>query len=941
MPQKRRDMFKQLFALLTLLFSTLFAQSQDTQFTGKVSNSKNEVLAGATVLVVESGRQTTTDADGRFVVNLEKGKKYSITISNTGYNTKTINEIELSTNADNNFIEIILENNAKTDLTGVTVVATSRRQENTNALIAFQRNNTSLSSGLAADFIRRTPDKNTGEVLRRVSGASIQDNKFVIIRGLSDRYNSAYINGAALPSSEPDKKAFSFDVIPSSLIDNIIINKTATPDLTGEFAGGLVQIKTKDIPTSNQLMVGFSLGFNTQSVFEDFTGNARGDKDWLGFSDRALTDAYPRKYLAYSALPNEERLNVARSFNDRAYDEAGSTAGPIQQYNLTWANVKRFKNGAAFGSILGLTYRNSKLLFDATKTLFERGNSGQAFFDYTDRQNKYSVNAGGIANLAWTYKKNKIAFKNLFNQLLEDNYYSRTGINTENLQDVFLRSSVLNQRSLYSAQLEGTHELPFKQIKWEWNLNFSVNDKSQPDLRVQTYGKSIGVNEPYRINLRGNNTNRFYSELNDKAFGYTTSFTLPFQMGDHKQSLKVGGSSTIRLRDFKAFIFGYSEPTDQSLNTLPYNQIFNNENIREGGFNMITDLQNPQDKYYGVSAISAGYIMLDNKLSEKIRLVWGSRFEYFEQFLKSNVQGTDKAQIVNTDKFDFLPSVNLTISTNQKTNIRIAGSRTVARPEFREVAPFTFFDFEQLASTAGTSDLKRSSIINADIRYEIYPKAGELVSFGAFYKNFTDPIELRLNSASVATRRQYQFQNAESAGLFGVEAEFRKNLSFFNSKEDGWLSKLYFNGNATLIFSEVSLGNVDANGDKLPSTTRPLQGQSPYLINAGFQYDGEKGTNISLLYNRIGERLALVGNSDFGDIYEQPRNLLDFQISQKVMKNKGEVRLTVSDIFNNAFATYENRDEKRTYDASVDRFFSSYKPGTTITVGFNYNFDLK
>jgi hypothetical protein len=594
--QKLEAMPKQIFALIIFLFSTLFAFSQTSQFTGKVSNNKNEPLAGATILLVEAGRQITTDADGRFVLTLENGKKYSITISNSGYASKTITEIALSANADNNFIEIILENSSKNDLTGVTVVASSRRQENTNALIAFQRNNTSLSSGLAADFIRRTPDKNTGEVLRRVSGTSIQDNKFVIIRGLSDRYNSAYINGAILPSSEPDKKAFSFDVIPSTLIDNIIINKTATPDLTGEFAGGLVQIKTKDIPTSNQLIIGFSLGFNTQSAFEDFTSNTRGENDWLGFSDRSLTSAYPRKYLAYAQLPTDERLNIARSFNDRSYDEVNSTAGPIQQYNLTWANVKRYKNGAALGSILGLTYRNSKLLFDATKTLFERGNNGQAFFDYNDQQNKYSVNAGGIANLAWTYKKNKIAFKNLFNQLLEDNYYNRSGINTENLQDVRLRSSVLNQRSLYSAQLEGTHELPIKNIKWEWNLNFSINDKSQPDLRVQTYGKSIGVNEPFRINLRGNNTNRFYSELNDKAFGYTTSFTMPFEMGGKKQSLKVGGSSTIRLRDFKAFIFGFSEPADQSLNTLPFNQIFNNENLRAGGFNMITDLQNQQDK---------------------------------------------------------------------------------------------------------------------------------------------------------------------------------------------------------------------------------------------------------------------------------------------------------------------------------------------------------
>ena len=937
-------MLKKLPAFLVtfILLFQLGAFAQQLPFSGKVSNTKNEILAGATVLVIETAKQTTTDAEGRFVVNLEKGKKYTLTVSNTGYANKTIADIEVVDNLDNNSIEIILQDNAKTNLTGVTVVATSRRQENTNALLNFQKNNTALSSGLAADFIRRTPDKNTGEVLRRVSGTSIQDNKFVIVRGLSDRYNAAFINGAALPSSEPDKKAFSFDVIPSSLIDNIVINKTATPDLTGEFAGGLVQIQTKDIPVKSELSVGMSLGFNTQSVFDDFVSNERGSTDWLGFSKgRDLPAAYPTKYLAFSALPVAERESIAKSFNDDAYREVNSTAAPIQSYNLTWSNVKRYKNGSAFGSILGLTYRNSKLIFDATRTLFEKGATSQAFFDYDDRQNKYSVNAGGIANIAWTYKSNKIAFKNLFNQLLEDNYYTRTGINTENLQDVSLRSSVLNQRSLYSAQLEGSHELPYKKIKFNWNVNLALNDKSQPDLRVQTYGKSIGVNEPYRINLRGNNTNRFFSELKDKSYGYNASMSMPFQMGAHKQTLKVGGAATVRLRDFRATIFGFKEPRDSSLQYLPFDQIFNSNNLNEStGYALSTDLQNPQDKYYGVSALSAGYLMLDNKLSEELRLVWGARFEYFEQVLKSNKQGTDKAQVVDTDKFDFLPSVNFTFSPNKKTNYRFALSRTVARPEFREIANFTFFDFEQIASTAGNDTLKRSSIINGDIRYEFYPIAGELLSFGAFYKNFTDPIELRLNSASVATRRQYQFQNAEKATLYGVEAEFRKKLAFLSGNEDSWMKNLYFNGNASVIFSEVTLGNVDAAGNKQPATTRPLQGQSPYLINAGFQYDGPKGTNISLLYNRIGERLALVGNNDFGDIYEKPRDLVDFQISQKVMKSKGEVRFTVGDILNQQFATYENRDSKKSYNAATDKFFSTYKPGTTITLGFNYTFGL-
>ena len=937
-------MLKKLPAFLVtfILLFQLGALAQQLPFSGKVSNTKNEILAGATVLVIETAKQTTTDAEGRFVVNLEKGKKYTLTVSNTGYANKTIADIEVVDNLDNNSIEIILQDNAKTNLTGVTVVATSRRQENTNALLNFQKNNTALSSGLAADFIRRTPDKNTGEVLRRVSGTSIQDNKFVIVRGLSDRYNAAFINGAALPSSEPDKKAFSFDVIPSSLIDNIVINKTATPDITGEFAGGLVQIQTKDIPVKSELSVGMSLGFNTQSVFDDFVSNERGSTDALGFSKgRDLPAAYPIKYLAFSALPVAERESIAKSFNDDAYREVNSTAAPIQSYNLTWSNVKRYKNGSAFGSILGLTYRNSKLIFDATRTLFEKGATSQAFFDYDDRQNKYSVNAGGIANIAWTYKSNKIAFKNLFNQLLEDNYYTRTGINTENLQDVSLRSSVLNQRSLYSAQLEGSHELPYKKIKFNWNVNLALNDKSQPDLRVQTYGKSIGVNEPYRINLRGNNTNRFFSELKDKSYGYNASLSMPFQMGAHKQTLKVGGAATVRLRDFRATIFGFKEPRDSSLQYLPFDQIFNSNNLNEStGYALSTDLQNPQDKYYGVSALSAGYLMLDNKLSEELRLVWGARFEYFEQVLKSNKQGTDKAQVVDTDKFDFLPSVNFTFSPNKKTNYRFALSRTVARPEFREIANFTFFDFEQIASTAGNDTLKRSSIINGDIRYEFYPRAGELLSFGAFYKNFTDPIELRLNSASVATRRQYQFQNAEKATLYGVEAEFRKKLAFLSGNEDSWMKNLYFNGNASVIFSEVTLGNVDAGGNKQPATTRPLQGQSPYLINAGFQYDGPKGTNISLLYNRIGERLALVGNNDFGDIYEKPRDLVDFQISQKVMKSKGEVRFTVGDILNQQFATYENRDSKKSYNAATDKFFSTYKPGTTITLGFNYTFGL-
>lgn len=933
----KRSLLHKKYCLLSLfVIASLFVNAQTVKLLGKVQNEKNEPVAGATISVQGLERSIAADVEGNFSLNLQPGVKYVITISSAGYNTKVIEDVTVKLNGDNSIV-VTLENKTLDQV----VVRTSVRRESTAALINFQKNNASLSSGLAADFIRRTPDKNMGEVLRRVSGASIQDNKFVIVRGLSDRYNSAMINGAQMPSSEPDKKAFSFDVIPSSLIENIIINKTATPDLTGEFAGGLVQIQTKDIPTSSQLIVGASIGFNTQSAFKDFVSNERGSTDWLGFDDRrALPSSYPKKYLAFNRLPQSEQLAIAKSFRDDVYQERNSKAAPIQQYNITWSNVSKTADGSAFGTILGVTYRNSKLIYDVSRQLFEKGANGQQFFDYNDRQNKYTVSWGAIANVAWSKKKNKIAFKNLFNQLFDDNYYQRTGINTENLQDVSLRSSVLNQRSLYTTQLEGTHQLNLAKVKLAWNLNYSFNNKQQPDLRVQTYGRGIGTSTPFSINLRGNNTNRFFSNLKDNSFGYNASATLPFKLGKQSQSLKIGGAATVRLRDFRAIILGFEEPADQSLLTLPYDQIFLADNFRDNGFHLSTDLQNPQDKYYGISALSAGYIMFDNKVSSNLRVVWGARVESFEQFLKSNQAGTDKAQVILTDKIDFLPSVNITLSPNVKTNIRLSGSRTVARPEFREIAPFTFFDFEQIASTAGTPNLQRSSILNADARYEWYPQAGELISFGVFYKDFTDPIELRLNSASVATRRQYQYQNAESATLYGLEVEFRKNLSFFSSGAS-WLERFYFNGNASLIFSEVSLGNVDASGNKLPATERPLQGQSPYLINAGFQYDGEKGTSFSLLYNRIGQRLSLVGNNDFGDIYEKPRDLVDFQLSQKILNKKAELRLTVGDLFNQAIVAYENRNDKKSYNKDTDKVFSSYTPGTTITIGFTYNFDLR
>jgi len=923
---------------ITLFFwsDKAWTQGNNIKVTGKVTNNRNQAIPGASISI-EGGAKFAADAEGFFSINLSAGK-YVFTFTATGYQPKIVDEIIIAEGADNN-IDVVLEY-SKQELDGV-VVRSSRRKESTNAVLSFQKNNTSLSSGLAADFIRRTPDKNTGEVLKRVSGASIQDNKYVIVRGLSDRYNSAMLNGAILPSTEPDKKAFSFDIIPSSLVDNIIINKTATPEMTGEFTGGLVQITTKDIPTSNSLSFGLSLGFNTQSFGKDFIRNKKGKYDWLGFDDgqRDLPAGYPTKFGEFNRLSQAERYAISQSFNDEVYPEEVSTAGPIQTYNITWSNVEKFKNGHSFGSVIGINYRNAKLLFpEVERSIFET--DGNNIFKYNDAQNRYSTTSGVVANFAYTFGKTKIGFKNLFNQLFEDNYYNRFGNNNDNLQEVNLRSSFLNQRSLYSTQVELTHSFKNK-MKLSGNVNYFLNMKEQPDLRVSTFVRPIGSSIAPSLNNRGNNSNRFWSDLKDQGIGWQGKLEMPLNIGKNKQLVSVGGGSLLRVREFSAYIFGVNNPSTASLNQLPYDQIFRSQNFGPQGFQYITDLQNITDSYFGASALTNGFVQFDNKLSEKLRLVWGVRAEYFEQLIEAPTK--DTLPDVNTNKLDWLPSANLTYSPNSKTNIRIAASSTVARPEFREVAPFGFFNFEDLATVSGNPNLRRASIINADFRYEYYPKAGEILSFGGFFKSFKDPIELILTSNSGPSLRVYQFQNAKRAVLFGGEVEFRKSLSCLAKKEGTWLDNLYFNGNVTLMYSKVTIsGTLQGQEGKEIETNRPLQGQSPYLVNAGFQYNGEKGTNISLLYNIIGQRLAFVGNQNFGDIYEKPRNLIDFQIAQRILNKRGEVKLTISDILNQDFLLYEKPifKDKTAYDKAVDRTFTKYKFGSTITLGFTYDLNL-
>lgn len=926
--------------LLSVTFFSLFlvgvSFAQSVKVSGKVINTKNEAVAGASIIIEELKRTVVANLDGQFDVTLEANKKYTFTVSSVGYNTKVVSEIEIGVNADNT-VTIVLEPQSKNS--EAIVIRSTRRQESTVALLTFQRTNTALSSGLAADFIRRTPDKNTGEVLKRVSGAAIQDNKFVIVRGLSDRYNSAMLNSALLPSSEPDKKAFSFDMFPAALIDNIVINKTATPEFTGEFSGGLVQVNTKDIPSKDVITVGFGLGYNNQSTFKDFTSNRRNRYDWLGFDDgtRNIPDSFPATAQIYRALGKDaaglnKQIELTQEFRGDVYAPVTVKAAPIKTFNFTYAQNHKLKNGANLGTLVALNYRNSMLIYDVEKAFYEA--DGTPVFNFRDKQNRYQTNLGGIINVAWVKGKHKIAFKNLFNQLYEDNYYTREGFNTNRRNDLRFYSSYLNQRSLFSSQIEGEHQLSAKGIKFKWNGNAGLNWKKQPDLRSALYARAINTDEPFEIDP--DDTRRFYSDLKDYSAGAGGQFIIPMNWGGKdKQTLKFGGSTLARMRDFRSRIFRYNFTNFNSFNSAnafkPVDQAFLPDNMGLSGY-ILEEFTNNSDRYFGLSVLNSAYGMMDNKFGD-FRFIWGLRAENFQQLLTSKEQ-TGNRSVRLTEKWDFLPSMNILMNVGNKQNLRASVSRTVARPEFRELAEFAFFDYEMNYGVKGDTSLRRTSIMNYDLRYELYPRAGEAITLGVFYKAFTDPIEFRLDPGSNADARRYFYQNALSATTLGFEIEIRKGLEFISPA----LKPLSVFGNYTYLRSEVVFNDLSADS-KTIKADRPLQGQSPYLLNAGLQYTSDV-FNASVLYNRVGQRLTLVGNEEFPNVYERPRNQIDIQLSKKVLAGQGEIRINFQDILNNAFYFYENVNDNTGFQEGVDRLFNSYKQGSTVTVGFTYDFNI-
>lgn len=915
--------------LFVIIGSAVFAQTG--KISGKVSDSKSgETLIGVTVKIQGTTKGIATDVEGRYLIGGIAPGKYTIEASYIGYTTKNISDVEVKANSAT-VVDFIMDDSNDQKLKEVVITANVSK-ESVNTLYSNQKSSISISSGISAELIKKSPDKNTSEVLKRVSGASVQDNKYIIVRGLSDRYNSAMLNNSVLPNTEVDKKAFSFDIIPSNLIDAIVINKTASADMPADFSGGVVQITTKDFPDNKFLSFSLGTSYNTQSAFKDFLAPQKSGNEIFGFYDkrRDIPSSFPSR-VDYIAKPEAERFALSKQFaNNWGYDKITSTLGPNFQAN--YGTSKIFKDNSKFGTILSLTYRYDERLRESDQIAYTGQNAGDK---YHDNAYNYNTNIGGLANFAYSWGNNKIALKNLYNRVLESQFILRDGID-ESGSEFTRTGDYLLQRSLLSSQLTGNHLLSTEnKIKLDWGLNFSTIDRKEPGYKRMEY--SDGGDGIKRASVPAGSASsglggNFSSVLDENSYGGSVDLTIPVKWFRDNNKIKAGYFGQYRKRDFSArdigFIKSGSTEFNNALLSLPQGQIFDPKNIGPGGF-IMDDITNGSAKYDANSFLNAGYIMFDGYLTEKLRLGIGARIESFNQKLNST-DNTSRPLKVDTTYLNVLPSANLIYNLTEKASLRLSGSQTVGRAEFREIAPFSFYDFNRNVNVFGEPKLKQSKTTNVDLGYAIYPASGEAFTASAFFKHFDSPIEQKLDPG--ASGRSFGYFNAESATLYGIEAEFRKTLGFIGDR----FSNFTFNANASYIKSEVDVPTtVNAEGK------RPMQGQSPYLVNAGFQYSSKNSNplGVTLLFNRIGKRIWVVGNVRDPDIYEKPRNVLDLQLSQKFAKSRAEVKLNYSDILNNKAIYYQKpkgTSPSAGFDENTDHVNISDRFGSTVSLSLSY-----
>jgi TonB-dependent receptor len=867
--------------LFVFLIFSISAFAQNGRIAGQITDYETgEGIIGCNILIEGTNLGAAADLDGKFVIPSVAPGKYNLIISSIGYSKSKITEVEVVSGQT-----ITIKHSLKIESfeTEEVIVAAKAVNSFEAALLNQRKNSNSISDGFSAEQIKKSPDATSSDALKRVTGISVMEGKYIFVRGTSERYSGALLNNTSLASTENEKRSFAFDLLPANLIENTVIDKSFTPDKPANYAGGIVNVNTVDFPSKLTLRVSVGSSYGSNTSFENFNTYNGGSKDFLGIDDgtRGLPDKFPANLNAerYSA---DEINNFAKLFKNEW--KPTSTKAPLNNNFMISFGDGVTLLGENFGFVSGLSYKSGFELSNIERNEFE--GSGEKRFAFKGTQSKFSTLWGGLFNFSYKFNGNhKISLKNTYSHssddevsLLNGAQYSDAG--TEQNQTAMRFIS----REVYSGQVFGEHFFQsLGGLKVDWNFSNSLSKKDEPDYRRITYARDLGTDDPFSAvlgfqpNLK--NGGRFYSDMNEDTKGFATNFLLP--VGSSK--IKFGSLLETTNREFHSRLIsviinapgnGY---TDFNLLRLPQDEIFNPENFRKNGFS-IAEYANGTNNYNADQDIYAAYMQAEipfEVFGGDFRMIGGVRYENSIQNIKSRDLSDQKDIKIKLEKGDLLPAMNLIFKLNESSNLRLSFSQTINRPELRELAPFAYFDFATQTSVRGNENLKRAKINNFDFRGEIFPNLGEVLSAGFFYKEITDAIEkVVVTGSSLGSERT--FLNSDNAKVYGVEIEGRFSLKYLTEL----LNDFSVGANASWIKSEVT---VKSSETTVAREGRPLQGQSPYVFNFGLYYQNiSSGTDISLLYNRIGERIIEVATAYDEDIIEKPRDILDLTLSQDI-----------------------------------------------------------
>ncbi len=975
--------FLLLFAASVFVVAISHAQSNAGKLTGTITDATtNQPVSNVSIQTNKTKTGATSISDGTYILSLPAGT-YTITYSIVGYQSKVISDVSIKA-GQTTYQNILLESGAQS-LQGVTVTATSARKEAQSALYNVQKRSAAASDGISQEAIRRTPDNNAGQVLRRVVGLNVQDNRFVVVRGLNDQYNQTTLNGVPMTSTETNRNAFSFNLIPAAAIDNIVVNKTATPDMPGNFAGGIVQINTKDFPAKDFYSITIQPSFADGTINRDFYSDKKNPLAFLGFANKDLNlpSGFPTAVSENSlaGMNIQERSRFLKMLPNNLVPDNKGHAGLNETFQLGYGKTIKLKNRNQFGVIVALNQRMFKLTENEisardpifTQSLTPDTIQGLRYYSQNIRF-RYQSDFGGVANFAYSFGQNKIALRNLFSQTLNNLFIYRplvrlSGSDFFNVNDKSYigLTHLIEQKTIFNSTLSGEHRTgKNNETRLDWNVNATINNTNTPDTRnflfelkdstKSFYGGSSNVD--FLSSLSG--FSRVWSENKDDIYGGAFNITTPVSFLHNKHVFKSGILFQNRTRTATGTILPYAGLPDTTLGEIlsPGNYAPSTQSEPYGiDISLTASIQaSTSSNYNATSNLLAAYESLENRFGKKWRIIWGLRFEDYQQtiavftpvYQRNFEDPLDNAVNFGArTTFNFLPSVNVVYSPTTSVNIRAAYSHTVIRPELKDLAPFQRYDYENFQLTQGNQFLKSSSVTNYDLKLEWFPSASEIISVSGFYKTILNPIEYSRGESEPLNLTRFVIPvNTGDAYVMGAEMEIRKKIDFIKSAP--WLNNVTLFGNGTLLKSHVDKKTINDLYFTYVAA-HSLTGQANYIINGGFTAFLLKNTlEVTASFNKTGDYTNQLGSSDLtrnlanGDsTFETPpfrlksRNLLDIVISKLFWKDKLRARFNIINLLKENTLLYQDVNGNGKFDDPIviDTKLSelNYKSGTDNT----------